>query len=672
MSETTSTVLPRPAASARAILIGLFCAATVCALVPLNDFVYSDTSLASGFFPLAAALGQLVIVLLVNAPLRRFAPKYALSTGEQAVILMMLLVGASLPNWGLMKFLAPTPVAPFYHGASDGAFWNTFTKMNLPAWLYPVQDMSRGTHDDAVSWFYTAVPEGQSVPWSAWLRPAIAWGIFVTAMLTTLVSLARLVIPQWQQNERLPFPIVQIHLSLIEAPRPGRVLNELFRSRGLWIALGFVFLIHTLSIVNAYYPRYAPRVPIGYDFTTLFESPPLSYLRTKIKANALSFTVIGATFFIRSRAAFSLWAMFLLCALVDLNAAVIGTEVGDARWRDLHLGASAAFIVGIFFIGRHHWLTVLRNAFGRGADGTYRLSFWLMLIGIAVMIGWLVVVGTSPWIAVLIVAFIVGAHLVVTRVVAETGLPFFRSGIVASQVYANFPIEWTTPKDVYFATTFNLLGPLTTRDSVMVAATHGTAAASACGAGFDDAPRSQRWRFGFAMLLALVVGTAVAGASTLYAHYHWPTPTMRGAPPERNNFGAVYAPQRDMVNPVKDAGAQRFQPVMHNPAVMVSAGAGIVGVLQFLSLRIPWWPLMPVGFVASYGAFISNAWFSIFVGWLVKTILVRFGGATMFNAAKPVFVGLILGESLAALLGLLVNFIMVVNGYPSQPVKFLL
>ncbi len=644
----------------------------MCALVPLNDFVYSDTSLAAGFFPLAVVLLQLVIVLLINAPLRRFAPRLAFSTGELAVVLMMLLVGASLPNWGLMKYLAPTPVAPFYHGASDGAFWSTFRSLNLPAWLYPVQDMSRGTHDEAVSWFYNATPDGKSIPWSRWIAPALAWGTFVAAMLTTLVALARLVLPQWQQNERLPFPIVQIHLSLIEEPRPGRALNELLRSRGLWIALGVVFLIHTLSIVNAYYPRYAPRVPIGYDFTSLFESPPLSYLRTKIKSNALSFTVIGATFFIRSRAAFSLWATFLAVAMVDLNAAVVGSEVGDARWRDMHLGASIAFIIAIFFVGRQHWATVLRNAFGRGVDGTYRLSFWLALGGIAVMFGWLVFLGVSLWIAALIVAFIVGAHLVVTRIVAETGLPFFRSGIVASQVYSNFPVSWTTPKDVYFATTFNLLGPLTTRDSVMVAATHGAAAATACNAGFDDPPRSQRWRLGFALVLALVVGTAVAGASTLYAHYNWPTPTLRGVPPERNNFGAVYAPQRDMVNPVKDAGEGRFQPVMHNPAVMMGTGAGIVVVLQFLALRVPWWPFLPVGFVASYGAFIQNAWFSIFIGWLAKTILVRFGGASMFNAAKPVFVGLILGESLAALLGILVNFIMVTNGYPSQPVKFLL
>jgi hypothetical protein len=665
----------RPAASFRAILIGLVCAASVCALVPFNDFVYSDTSLAAGFFPLAAALGQLLIVLCLNTPLRRFAPAHALTTGEQAVILMMLLIGASLPNWGMMKFLAPTPVAPFYYGSSDAPFWNIFMSLGLPEWLFPVSDMSRGTHDPAVSWFYNSRPQGESIPWSAWLRPALAWGVLIGAMVAALVSLARILVPQWQQNERLPFPIVQIHVSLIEAPKPGRLLNDLFRSKGLWIALGAVFVIHTLSLVSTYYPRYAPRVPLSYDFTTLFDTPPLSYLRSKIKANMLSFTVIGATFFIRSRVAFSLWAIYLITAMVDVQLAVDGSQMPEPQLRDMHLGACVAFIAGVLFIGRHHWKTVFLNAIGRGVDSTHRVAFWTLIVSACVMFAWLVVVGASAWIAALIVAFVLGAHFVVLRVVAETGLPFFRAGFTTSQVYSQLPAGWTSTRDVYLAATMGVLGTLSTRDSVMVAAGHGMATAQASGAGLDDPSRSRahRFRFGLAMVLALVVGATVAGASTLYVHYTWPTPTLRGAPPERNNFGAVEIPRRDVVTPVKDsAGENRFPPVNHNPAVALGTGAGIVALLQILSLRVAAWPFLPVGFVTSHGAFIQNAWFSIFVGWLAKTILVRWGGASMFNAARPVFVGLILGESLAALLGLLVNFIAVTNGYPSQAVKFLL
>ena len=68
--------------------------------------------------------------------------------------------------------------------------------------------------------------------------------------------------------------------------------------------------------------------------------------------------------------------------------------------------------------------------------------------------------------SVLIVLVIVAAHLVVARVVAETGLPFYRSGISASQVYSNCPPRWFGGRDIFFACIFTVLGPLTSRDSV--------------------------------------------------------------------------------------------------------------------------------------------------------------------------------------------------------------
>ncbi|MFT3786515.1 MAG: hypothetical protein QM770_10155 [Tepidisphaeraceae bacterium] len=222
--------------------------------------------------------------------------------------MLMTLIGSSLPNWGLMRYLVPMPVAPFYHGAADQQFWNAFTAMGLPGWLFPVSNMARGTNDPTVTEFYLGRLQGHGVPWSAWIAPVIAWGIFAVALVATLVALARLVTPQWQQNERLPFPIVQVHVALIESPKPGRWLNDLFRSKVLWIALGAVLVIHGMTVLNAYFPRNMPRIPTGYNLTSLFVNEPLSFLRTKVKTSSVSFTVIGVTFFIRSRVAFSLWA----------------------------------------------------------------------------------------------------------------------------------------------------------------------------------------------------------------------------------------------------------------------------------------------------------------------------------------------------------------------------
>jgi hypothetical protein len=78
-----------------------------------------------------------------------------------------------------------------------------------------------------------------------------------------------------------------------------------------------------------------------------------------------------------------------------------------------------------------------------------------------------------------------------------------------------------------------------------------------------------------------------------------------------------------------------------------------------------------VGYITSYGAFIGNAWFSIFVGWIAKVLIVRFGGAQYFQRARPMFVGIIFGEALAAGIWLIINAIVVLNGGTTQSVKFL-
>ena len=62
----------------------------------------------------------------------------------------MTLVASGLPSWGLMKFLIPTPVAPFHVGASEEAFWKPFAAMNL-VWN-SLLSMSGG-------WFFLSVCE---------------------------------------------------------------------------------------------------------------------------------------------------------------------------------------------------------------------------------------------------------------------------------------------------------------------------------------------------------------------------------------------------------------------------------------------------------------------------------------------------------------------------------
>lgn len=58
-----------------------------------------------------------------------------------------------------------------------------------------------------------------------------------------------------------------------------------------------------------------------------------------------------------------------------------------------------------------------------------------------------------------------------------------------------------------------------------------------------------------------------------------------------------------------------------------------------------------------------NLWFSIMVGWMLKTIILRYGGMKGFVRARPLFLGLVLGEFGTAVLWVAINAITGTKGF---------
>jgi hypothetical protein len=91
------------------------------------------------------------------------------------------------------------------------------------------------------------------------------------------------------------------------------------------------------------------------------------------------------------------------------------------------------------------------------------------------------------------------------------------------------------------------------------------------------------------------------------------------------------------------------QPAYSQPlhfAIGCALGAG----LQAACLFSPGWPLHPVGLLILNSWFLGVAWASIMLGWCLKMIIVKYGGAQSYRVAKPFFLGLIIGEVVSAIL----------------------
>ena len=66
--------------------------------------------------------------------------------------------------------------------------------------------------------------------------------------------------------------------------------------------------------------------------------------------------------------------------------------------------------------------------------------------------------------------------------------------------------------------------------------------------------------------------------------------------------------------------------------------------LMIMKIRFLWWPLHPGGYVLISGSGMGRLWFTIFLGWLAKAIVLKIGGVKLYRQAVPFFLGLILGD----------------------------
>jgi hypothetical protein len=67
----------------------------------------------------------------------------------------------------------------------------------------------------------------------------------------------------------------------------------------------------------------------------------------------------------------------------------------------------------------------------------------------------------------------------------------------------------------------------------------------------------------------------------------------------------------------------------------------------------------------------GRLWFSFLVGWLIKTLVVRFGGAKGYTDGKVFFIGVILGDCIAAGFWLLMGVALSSFGYTWRPVMIM-
>jgi hypothetical protein len=687
--------LTRAPVNFRSLLLGFAGVIFICTLTPYNDWAVFNTYFVGNYLPVGLLLVLITFIMLINGPLSRWRPKLAFSGGELAVSLGMMLVGCAVPGSGLMRYLPAVLVGTQHQANINSDYLRVLREVDLPQWVFPKlssTDLAARTNDPVIANFWSRAPvehdtfidHFRAVPWRAWVQPAIVWGSVVAAIWGAVLCMAVIVRRQWVENERLPFPLAQVYLSLIEPPQPGHALNTLFRARGFWIAFAAVFIYHGLAAMHEYDPQHWPDVPVKYDLTRILVDAPFKFSEIELRSSQIFFSVIGVTFFLQTKIAFTLWAFYIASQIARMSYASSGGELTIGMQTDQQFGALLPFAMAVLWVGREQWKLVFRQMFFAPRPGEasgrympYRLAGWGFLACAFAIVIWLLCVGASVAGAIVIVTLMLLIMFVLARVVAETGLVFAQVGVPLWRPWVfitnELPVaiaQRTTLRSYFLSGWFTSIFSHDSREQLAVFSTHALRIAD--GAAY---PNERNWRraipFTFALIASLALAYVVSGASMLYVEYTHAVTLDRYQQPvnQWGIEGAVKGWTLDPTNNYRPPGSGPNE--IHNRVGHFAFGAALTTALSILRLRYEWWPLHPVGLLVAYAWPLKQIWFSIFLGWLVKILVVRFGGPKLFREARSFFIGMIIGETGAAAFWLIVSLVRSAAGLDYHAIRLL-
>jgi uncharacterized protein DUF6785/uncharacterized protein DUF6784 len=601
---------------------------------PYSLYVVRSSLLASDYMPIGALFPFFLIVAVVNVVLKLLAPRQALHPGELVIIFMMGLVGASMATYGLAGYLIAVIASPFFFATPENQ-WTQYLHQHIPAWIVPSPE------GNAMQWFFDGLPPGESIPWLVWVVPLFWWLSLMAVVVFVAFCVISILRKQWVDNEKLLFPLVELPLTMVEGADDDNRRPRFMRDRLFWYGFLIPLVIVLWNSIHFFTP-FVPQIPIGGVGVDQLSTIQIARDFPPIQVSIYP-PIVGFAYLMNLDILFSFW-FFHLLAIIQVGIYTrTGFSIGpsehysseyDASMGWQSMGAFIAMVLWGLWMARHHLRAVFRKAWLGDRDDLddsaemmpYRRAVLGLVLGLVYIATWLHAAGLAWHVVALLVPTVFLIYLGTSRIVAEAGLAFARGPMVAQTFVAFFFGSAGIPAQSMATLAMSYAGFSEIKNSFMPAFAHCAKLADA----LQAHRRSVAWAVGAAVALAV----AVAVPWTIYLGYR------HGA----YNFDTwifTYGGKLPYEYIVQK---------MRNPFDMdwarlafLSLGGFVYSVLNLLRARFAWWALHPIGLTLASSWPIKMSAFSLFLGWLSKTIIVRLGGIQLYQRARPVFLGLILG-----------------------------
>ncbi len=622
--------------SLRAFLVGLVFCLVIAAGEPYGVLFLRGSALAADFSTGAALCLFLLLTLLIN-PTARLLTGSQLRSGELATVYIMMIVASAIPSWGLTMNLIPLLGGFFYYATPEND-WASAIVPHLPEWLVP-------TDREALWKLFEGSARGEGVPWEAWSTSLLAWSLFSTTIYFVTLCLLVILRKQWVEHERLLFPLAILPLEM-STPQEDKWLPAFLRNPLMWIGFLIPAAINSVNALHAYF-NFIPRINLNVSLSILRDSVSLNFTPR--------FEVIGLSYLLSLDVSFGVWFFAFLAHLQTGIEQMMGWSIGPIQpFSDpgtpsvAHLALGALFfLVGAsFWNGRQHLRDVLRKAFrgDRHVDDSaellsYRTAVFGTFLGSLLALSWLLVAGLNllPALIFLISALVIFVGL--ARIISQTGLAYARAPVPAPVLTVNALGSSVVGPGGLAILGLNFAWAADVRTFVM--------ASAATGLKIAEVVRLEYRRLFWVIMAAIIASLIGSIWSVVSLAYTYGGINLDGWFFNGLSHFAGDWITRNINNP---------QPIHGWHLGFAGIGAILMGCMTYIKSHFVGFPIHPVGMALGLTAPIYQVWFSIFIAWLLKVFILKYGGAKLYRHLRPFFLGMTLGMFASAGLWLIIDF----------------
>jgi hypothetical protein len=503
----------------------------------------------------------------------------------------------------------------------------------------------------ARGWYEGITPDAL-IPWGAWIVPLLAWSSLILATYAMLGCLSVMLRAQWGEREHLAFPLLRLPLEMTADvdDKGARAVGSFFRNPLMWVGFILAALVQGINGARTYFPD-VPAVPLGLDTNPLFTEAPWNQMGpTLVQIYPMA---LGVAFLLTSEVSFSLWACYWLFKVQYILAYYGGwmpTTLPDTLgWAGIpaktftgyqQMGAYVAYVGVALWTSRKHLSHIAQRAFGRAASTraeqsealSYPVAFWGFWLSFIFVVAWSVAAGIRFDIALALWIFYLLTVLALTRIVAESGMLYVQQGFTPLGTFAQMagsgPGAWLSSGSVLPAAMIQLSMVIDLRANLMPSFMQGLKLA-------HDRKISAK-----PLILLIAAATLLSFALGIWMCVQL---GYRGGGGLAFHDGfAKYLPQQPPT-----IAKQLSAPVAGMSALnwlWLTFGGAFTYAAMWARGRFSWFPLHPIGLLLGLTHPMFTLWFSIFVGWLAKILVTRFGGPDAYKKAVPAFLGLALGD----------------------------